>query len=77
MPPLGAVTIPDQQVRLHVVGESLALIFVVPAMTYLATRKDVPGHVRAIAGGTALFSLLVDGWLLYQYAKKSPGWWGN
>ena len=72
-----SICIRRRQVRLHVVGEALALVAVVPAMAYLATRKELPTWPRVVAGATGLFSLVVDGYLLYQYGRRSPGWWGR
>lgn len=65
---LGDVVVSDRQRAVHVAAEAVAVFAVVPFMTYLATRRELPGWARAVSGVIAAGTLLVDGGLLWRYA---------
>lgn len=65
------VVISRHQRRVHVVGEVLAITFVVPFMGYLATRRTLPTWVRLSAAAVGLGSLLLDGYVLWKFAEST------
>lgn len=71
------VCIEPHQQTLHIVGEIAAVTLAVPLMGYFAFNKQLPTWARVGAGAVGVFSLIVDGLLLYKYARKSNGWWGR
>lgn len=75
--PKRQICIREPQLSMHLVGEVLAVTVAVPILTYIATRKEVPPLARIGAGTIAAFSLIIDGFLLTQWARRSPGWWGR
>ena len=64
-----AICISKRQRAWHVGSELAAVALVVPFMAYLATRKQLPGWARVGAAGVGIFSLVLDGALLYRYLK--------
>ena len=68
------VWIPRHQRDLHVAAEWGAVLVVVPALAWVALNPLVPTAARLIAGGVALASLVVDGYLLgrWRAIETSP-----
>jgi hypothetical protein len=64
------VCISDQQARLHVAAETLALLVAVPLSVYFAARRDLPMWARIAAGAVAAGTLAVDGYLLRRYLRS-------
>jgi len=64
------VCISERQRDVHVAGETLALVFVVPFMGYLATRRELPTWARVSAAAVGVGSLLLDGYVLSQFLKR-------
>lgn len=62
--------VPAGQRNLHVASEAAALAVAVPFLGYVATRKELPGWVRAGSGALAVATLAIDGYLLVQWARK-------
>jgi hypothetical protein len=62
--------ITEDQRRLHVAGEVAALVVVVPFMTWIAMRKDLPPAARVLGGTIGAATLIVDGLLLSRYLSE-------
>ncbi len=65
-----AVCISEQQRRVHVWSETVAVVAVAPLLAYLATRRELPDWARLGLGAAAVGTLLVDGWLLSRYLSS-------
>ena len=63
-------TVTEQQKHVHQVAETIALAVVVPGLVAIAASPRVPTPMRVFSGLTAAGTLIVDGWLLVQWAKE-------
>lgn len=58
--------IPEEQRKMHVTTEAIALITVAPFMFYLTAQRTLPPWARAAAFGLGVSTLLIDGSLLFR-----------
>jgi hypothetical protein len=65
------ICIPEEQRRLHVTSEALALVIVTPFMFYVSAQRELPPWARATSFGIGVSTALIDGWLLWRYASRS------
>lgn len=63
--------ITEQQRRVHVAAETVALLAVAPLLLWVATQRQLPDWARMGAGVAGVGTLLVDGWLLSKYLEKA------
>ena len=68
--PIGDTMIPSRQRQVHMVSETVAVLAVAPFMFWLALRKDLPKWARVASGLIGAGTVLIDGYLLFQYAKQ-------
>lgn len=69
--PLGDTMIPSHQRQVHMTSEAVAVFAVAPFMFWLAFRKDLPKWARIASGLIGAGTVLIDGYLLMQYAKTN------
>jgi hypothetical protein len=67
---MSGTRITEGQRRLHVAGETAALVVVVPFMAWIATRKDLPPAARALGAAIGATTLILDGVLLSRYLSQ-------
>ena len=58
--------------RVHVGAEALALAVVVPLLWNIASAPRLTDSHRAFLRLLAMATLLVDGWLLWQWKRRPP-----
>ncbi len=59
--------ISDEQRATHIIFEAAAILIVTPFLAWLATRRELPPAARALSGGIAVVTVIVDGALLSRY----------
>ncbi len=56
-----------EQKSVHIIGEIMALIFVVPFLSYLLCRYNFTILEQIVLYLIIIFTIIIDGWLLYQW----------
>ncbi len=62
--------IPEEQRKLHVTTEAIAVFAVAPFMFYLTAQRKLPVWARAVSFGVGVGTLLVDGSLLLRNLQR-------
>jgi hypothetical protein len=63
---------PAEHRTLHMVTELGALVLLAPLSWHVAKNPALPEWQRRGLQATALVTVLVDGWLFYQWYKRGP-----
>lgn len=64
------VCIPGAQRNVHLVFEAAALLAVAPLLLWAATReRELTRVEKGALAAVAVSTIVVDGWLLYRYAR--------
>lgn len=68
--PDGSCTITPEQRQVHQVFEGAAVLIAAPFSLWLATRDELPDWARLLSAAIGVSTLIVDGGLLLQYARR-------
>lgn len=64
------VCITEKQKNIHVASEAVAVFLLAPYMLWASARVKDPG-MRNVFRTVAVGTLLIDGYLLFQYSKHT------